>query len=105
MRKLVTDHLPAVLLEFAGERVWKKIPRAYLRWIMAKSLTGRIVYREGFEYLETMPQGAIAEMALRYLRSEQERLKLVAEVQKSNLPNRERPMELLGEAGILTTLE
>ena len=44
-------------------------------------------------------------MALRYLRSEQERLKLVAEVQQSNLPNRERLMELLGEAGILTTLE
>lgn len=105
MRKLVTDHLPKVLFDFAGDRVWKKIPRAYLKWIMAKALTGRIVYREGFEYLETMPLAAIAQMGVRYLRSEQERLKLVDEVRKSNLPNRERLAELLGEAGILTTLE
>lgn len=105
MRRLVTDHLPIALQDAVGERLWTKMPAAYLKWIMAKSLAARIVYREGFEYLETMPMGAIAEMAVNYLRSDLERSTLVDEVVKSSLPHKARIVELLGEAGILTTLE
>ena len=47
MRQLVVDHLPAILLETVGDRLWTKMPAAYLKWIMAKSLAARIVYREG----------------------------------------------------------
>ncbi|MCI0631144.1 MAG: NAD-glutamate dehydrogenase, partial [Phycisphaerales bacterium] len=105
MQRLVIDHLPAVLLETVRERLWTKMPRPYLKWIMAKSLAARMVYREGFEYLETMPPAAIADLGVRYLRSELERTQLVEELAKSNLPDRQRIAELLGEAGILTTLE
>jgi len=105
MHQLVKDHLPAVLIDTAGERLWNRTPRPYLKWIMAKSLAGRIVYREGFEYLESMPMGAIAELALRYLRLEIERLRLIAAVRSSNLPDRERLAEVLSEAGIVSTLE
>jgi hypothetical protein len=105
MQRLVIDHLPAVLLETVRDRLWTKMPRPYLKWIMAKSLAARMVYREGFEYLETMPPAAIADLGVRYLRSELERTQLVEELAKSNLPDRQRIAELLGEAGILTTLE
>jgi hypothetical protein len=105
MHQLVKDHLPAILIETAGERLWNRTPRPYLKWIMAKSLSGRIVYREGFEYLESMPMAAISELALRYLKLDIERRKLVDEVKSSQLPDRERLVEVLGEAGILSTLE
>jgi hypothetical protein len=72
---------------------------------MAKSLAARIVYREGFEYLESLPVSAIADLAVRYLRLEAERERLIDEISKSQLPDRQRIAELLGEAGILTTLE
>ena len=64
-----------------------------------------MVYREGFEYLETMPLAAIAELGVHYLRLELERTDLIEEVSSSSLSNRQRVAELLGEAGILTTLE
>jgi hypothetical protein len=105
MHQLVKDHLPAVLLETAGERLWNRTPRPYLKWIMAKSLAGRIVYREGFEYLESMPLAAIAQLAIRYLKLDIERRRLVDQVKTSQLPDRERLVEVLGEAGVLSTLE
>jgi glutamate dehydrogenase len=105
MQRLVIDHLPPVLFETVGEKLWTKMPRPYLKWIMAKCLAARMVYREGFEYLETMPHAAIADLGVRYLRSELERSQLVEEVVKSKLPDRQRIAELLGEGAILTTLE
>jgi glutamate dehydrogenase len=105
MQRLVVEHLPKVLLDTVGEQLWIKMPRPYLKWIMAKSLAARMVYREGFEYLETMPLAAIAELGVHYLRLELERTKLIEEVSTSSLSNRGRITELLGEAGILTTLE
>jgi glutamate dehydrogenase len=105
MQRLVVEHLPQVLLQTVGEQLWTRMPRPYLRWIMAKSLAARMVYREGFEYLETMPLAAIADLGIHYLRSELERSRLVEEVSQSALPDKQRIAELLGEAGILTTLE
>jgi len=105
MRTLVIDHLPKKLLDTVGEDLWTKMPKPYLKWIMAKSLAARMVYREGFEYLETMPLAALADVAVNYLRSELEREQLVNEIAGSTMPNRNRIAELLVEAGILTTLE
>jgi hypothetical protein len=36
-------------------------------------LSTRVIYREGFEYLEAMPMSAIASLAVKYLRMELER--------------------------------
>ena len=105
VRRLVVDHLPPVLVETAGDRLWTHTPQTYLRWIMAKSLAARIVYREGFESLESMPANAIADLARRYLRLELERTQLIEEVDQSALPNRERIAKLLNDAGILSTMD
>ena len=72
---------------------------------MAKSLAARIVYREGFEYIESMPMEAIADLALEYLKLELERRQLISEVDRSELPNRQRIAQLLRSAGILHTME
>lgn len=104
VQRLVDAHLPPVLIEQAGDRLWQCLPKAYVKWMMAKSLSTRIVYREGFEYIETMPAEAIAEMAVRYLRLEFERATLASELATSTDPNRERIASLLEKSGILSTL-
>jgi glutamate dehydrogenase len=104
VRQLVLDHLPAILVESAGDRLWEATPSPYLKWIIAKSLAARIVYREGFEALETMSMVPIADLATRYLRMEFERHRLVDEVERSDLPSRLRIARLLNDAGILSTL-
>ncbi|MBT8485916.1 MAG: NAD-glutamate dehydrogenase, partial [Phycisphaerae bacterium] len=104
LRQLVVEHLPPVLLETAGARVWDQTPKPYLKWIMAKSLSARIVYREGFEHIEAMPTAGIGALAVQYLKIEQERGRLAAEVESSDLPTRARIAEALRDAGILPTL-
>jgi glutamate dehydrogenase len=105
MRQLVIEHLPPVLLEVAGDRLWSQMPVAYLKSLMAKSLAARIVYREGFEFLETMPVAAIARLAVDYLRVEQESMHLADEVRRSSLPGKDRIAELLSHGGILSRLK
>ncbi|MCA9296640.1 MAG: NAD-glutamate dehydrogenase [Phycisphaerales bacterium] len=104
LRRLVIEHLPPILVETAGERLWERTPRAYLKWIMAKSLAARIVYREGFENLQTMSTEAIVDLAIRYMRMELERDALMGEILKSDMPDRGRIAELMASAGILSTL-
>jgi len=104
MHKLVIDHLPSVLVETANGRLWERIPDAYLRSIMSKALAARIVYRESFEALEMMPMGSIAEFALRYLLMEQEREKLINEVARSTLTDRDRINQVLSQSSFLSLL-
>lgn len=103
-RFLVIDHLPPVLVEAAGDRLWSATPKPYLNWIVAKSLAARMAYREGFEHLETMPMSAIADLAVRYLEHEMERIHLIEQVTQSDLPDRDRIARLLEAAGFLSTL-
>ncbi len=103
-RQLVIDHMPKVLLERAGDRVATRLPKTYMHWIMAKSLAARIVYREGFEYLQSMAPNMIAELALQYLSLELERRQLCDEVDDSGLQSRQRISSLLSSAGIFATM-
>jgi hypothetical protein len=80
------------------------MPDTYLQWMMAKSLAARIVYREGFEYLETMEDADLSGLALRYLDLEEEREILTEEILKSNLQYKDRVAALLHDAGIFSTM-
>jgi glutamate dehydrogenase len=104
LQRLVTEHLPAILVETAGDRLWTEMPTAYIRWMMVKSLAARMVYREGFEYLETMEDDDLAGLALRYLFLEQERTTLVDAVLDSDLQDKRRIASLLQDAGIFSTM-
>ena len=104
VKELVVEHLPAALVDRVGERIWSETPETYLRWIMAKSLAARIVYREGYESVECMSTEKMGELALDYLRQESERRRLSAEIMGSELPNKERIARLLDRSGILPTL-
>jgi hypothetical protein len=104
LQRLVIEHLPEILLETAGDSLWTDMPTAYIRWMMVKSLAARMVYREGFEYLETMKNDDLAGLALRYLNLEQERSTLVDAVLDSNVQDKRRIASLLQDAGIFSTM-
>jgi glutamate dehydrogenase len=98
-KALVREHLPKTLLDFAKDRVWTRIPEAYLRWLMAKRLAANIVYREGVDFFASMDPAAIGELARRYLEKDLENRELIAAVAKSSLPNKDRVVTLLERAG------
>jgi len=98
-RGLVIEHLPASLVKLAGPRVWERLPVRYQRSIVAASLAGRIIYREGLDYLEMVPIGSIPRIAFRYLKQERETNLLRDEVLGSSLPHRQRIAALLERGG------
>jgi glutamate dehydrogenase len=104
LKRLVVEHLPPILVERVGDALWTDMPDAYLQWMMAKSLAARIVYREGFEYLETMEDVDLAGLALRYLDLEEERETLTEEILSSDLQYKDRVAALLHDAGIFSTM-
>jgi len=104
LQNLVLLHLPKSLTDLVGDALWSEMPETYLQWMMAKSLAARIVYREGFEYLETMEDEHLAHLALRYLDLEQERASLIEEILSSDMQYKERVASLLQDAGIFSTM-
>lgn len=92
-------HVPPILFEVAGDRVFEQVPSDYVNSAIAAVLAGMIVYREGLSYLESMSPEALADLAFRYLRQEQETGRLVAQVGGSALADRERIAELLRAGG------
>ncbi len=104
LQKLVLEHLPIVLIEHVGDALWVDMPKTYIRWMMVKSLAARIVYREGFEYLEKMEPTDLARLALRYLDLEQERTTLVNAILNSSVGEKKRIATLLRDAGIFSTM-
>ncbi len=100
VKQLVIQHLPASLYEQCGEKVFEQIPIAYLNRVIASSLASRIVYREGLDWIESMPTDAVAGTAERYLVEEAKVRALAHEVRDSNLPNRDRIADLLESGGV-----
>jgi hypothetical protein len=78
LRQLVIDHLPPVLVRQVSDSAVDQDPRSYLKWMMAKSLAARMVYREGYKDIEGMSVDALRNVAVRYLRLEHERIELAA---------------------------
>ncbi len=102
--EVIRDHLPAVLMETVGERVYTGLPRPYLSWMAAKHLASRIVYREGIDFFAGMDPTAIGAIVLGYLRTDGETRQLLAEVRASGLPHAERIAALLERAGTRAAL-
>jgi glutamate dehydrogenase len=104
-RQLVVDHLPPVLLETAGDRIWTRMPAAYLGWMQANRLASTMLYHEGIDFLDGLEGAATGSLARRYLEKELAIRELVAKVASSDFAERERVAELLRRSGARGALQ
>lgn len=100
-REVFEAYLPPLLRSLAGDRL-HQIPVDYRQRIVACSLSGKIVYREGITYLEDLPQDALCDLALTYLKGETVVRGLIDEVRSSGLACSEKLAELLELGGART---
>jgi glutamate dehydrogenase len=100
-REVFEAYLPPLLREVAGDRL-HKVPVDYRQRIVACSLSGKIVYREGITYLEDLPQEALCDLALTYLKGEKVVRGLIDEVKASGLASSKQLAELLELGGART---
>jgi glutamate dehydrogenase len=102
---LVREHLPPTLRALGEARLGDRMPVAYWRSIVAKSLAARIVYREGLDWLDPLPDGAIGPMAFRWLRAENAARALAATIRGGADFDREMVAAVVERAGARLTLE
>jgi glutamate dehydrogenase len=98
-KQMIRDHLPKVLFDFAGERVWKNLPASYQTWIIANRLASSIAYREGMDFFDGCSPAEIADLARRYMKSDLANREIVAKVRASNLADKEHIAALLERGG------
>ena len=98
-KQMIRDHLPKVLFDFAGERVWKSLPESYQTWIIANRLASSIAYREGMDFFEGASPTDVADLARRYMKSDLTNRDIVTRVRASNLADKEHIANLLERGG------
>lgn len=97
---LIEDHLPPKLKEVALDRVHQNVPLSYIKCIVAASLASKIVYREGLQFTEALPDSNLANIAIQYLKQEKKVQKLVKDVRASDLVSRDDIADLLVRGGV-----
>jgi hypothetical protein len=96
---MIRDHLPKVLFEFAGDRVWSSLPASYQTWIIANRLASSIAYREGMDFFDGCTPTEIADLARRYMKSDLANRDIVAKVRASELADKDHIASLLERGG------
>ncbi|MDP7028826.1 MAG: NAD-glutamate dehydrogenase [Phycisphaerales bacterium] len=105
MATVLRDHLPEILCTTACDRLTDRLPTAYRRWLIAKSLAARIVYREGIEAVEAVEAESIGPLAAEFLQREIERERLAGEVDGSRMADAAEIANLLRTTSILSTIQ
>ena len=98
-KQMIRDHLPKVLFEFAGDRVWSSLPASYQTWIIANRLASSIAYREGMDFFDGCTPTEIADLARRYMKSDLANRDIVAKVRASALADKDHIASLLERGG------
>ena len=102
---LVREHLPPTLRTLGASRLGERMPVAYWRSIVAKTLAARIVYREGLDWLNPLPDGSIGAMAFQWLRAENAAKSLAAAIRSGADFDRAAVAAVVERAGARLTLE
>ncbi len=105
IESVVQEHLPATLRDHAGDRAMQRLPVAYARSIVAKSLAARIVYREGLAWVDALATDQLGATALRYLRAERESHRLAEAVRAGAGFDAARVAALIERAGPRAAVE
>jgi glutamate dehydrogenase len=98
-KQMIRDHLPKVLFDFAGDRVWTSLPASYQTWIIANRLASSIAYREGMDFFDGCTSAEIADLARRYMKSDLANRDIVAKVRASALADKDHIAALLERGG------
>ncbi|MCE2881862.1 MAG: NAD-glutamate dehydrogenase [Planctomycetaceae bacterium] len=98
-KQMIRDHLPKVLFDFAGDRVWKSLPPSYQTWIIANRLASGIAYREGMDFFDGCAPAETADLARRYMKSDLANREIVSRVRASTLADKDHIAELLERGG------
>ncbi len=92
---LVLTHCPKVLVEKYRMRILERLPLAHKIAILSAYMASNIVYREGLGWLDRIPVEQRYGVCLSYMKNDKLRGELMASVDKSTLPNKDKILAIL----------
>lgn len=101
------EHLPKRLKEAGMDRCWDQVPLAYLKQVVCAATASKIVYREGLDYIQALPDESLAPIAFKYLQQEEKVFGLIEKVQGSGMDAEsiEKVSQLLLRGGVRAGVE
>lgn len=105
VREVILTHVPTVLADAAGERLWSVLPASYRAQIACAGIASKIIYREGLDYFQDTPDSHLADLALAYMLEDQRNRQLVDEVEQSGLSERHEIAGLLRIGGTRAAMQ
>lgn len=104
---LFLENLPRKLAEVAADRIDERIPVDYLRNAFAKNLASKLLYREGINFIESLPEENLAEFAVRYIEEEKRIQELIGRVDEVSFEDsaKQDVIQLLRRGGVRSSLQ
>mmetsp|Transcript_10821 Transcript_10821/g.24126 ORF Transcript_10821/g.24126 Transcript_10821/m.24126 type:complete len:1103 (-) Transcript_10821:262-3570(-) len=105
---LFRAHLPQTMADMAFDSVHEKVPLQYIKNAIGSCLASKLVYKEGTNFILSLPKDQLASIALKYVKKEQEIAQLVEKLsQPDGLTDHDRAKvaSLLEAGGARTALK
>ncbi len=101
------EHLPNSIADLAFDRIQDTVPKQYVINAIASHIASKIVYKEGCEYIDSLPQNKLVNVAFQYLSKEREISSLKVTLAESNIPDNEKDLMLhiLEKGGVRSALD
>merc|ERR1712178_592174 len=69
---VLRDHLPGDATKALVAKLQERVPRQYQNAIVACVLASRMVYKEGIQFIDSLPAEGLANLALKYMEAERQ---------------------------------
>ena len=104
---LFRDYLPETIARIAFEDVHNKVPEQYTKNAIASCLASKLVYKEGCNFIDSLPKDKLARVAMKYISKEKEMAMLKSALIDSDMDDTERNaiLQILENGGVLTSLK
>ncbi len=94
-QEMIYRHVPPILVEKFKERILTRLPKPHQIAILSAYISSYIVYREGLGWLDGIPHDGRFEAARTYMQQDLQTGKLIAAVETSLLPDKEKIASIL----------
>jgi len=102
--RLLVDSLPKKLVDMAGDRL-EELPHAYIVSMMGAQLGSKMVYNEGLDFIDSLDDRALTELAVNYVTQEDKLREVISAMGDSDIACKSDIMKILKAAGVQSVMK
>jgi glutamate dehydrogenase len=99
IKYLIFNHCPNILVKNYSSRILTKLPKKYLKALVASSCASFIIYKEGLNWIYTFHEKQRYDVVIEYIRNDILSQKIISSLEKINLNEKEKIQFILSNSG------